>query len=334
MSSAGRRSRTKKRSVAVGVRGQGRLGGHGDNARAVFAAAFGQQLLGPESEAGDARRGQQGQLVAALPGQGSDGGAQQCAGVFGGGAGRQAAFGHLRRGRQQAGQVHADERRRRQPEAGKRRVAAADVRVVDEGVPETLRPGHFRQGGIRVGNGDEVAAGGVRAQRLVDQGAEAGVEGQRFGSRARFGGDHKHSARRVDGGGGLRHPSGDGAVQGEHLRIAGGGAADGLPDDFGGEAAAAHTQQDDMAIAGVAHLPPELLQVAGRRRHRGRQLEPGQAVGDFNGAVGPQGKIARLEAGRRVGGVQPVQGVGYRCGVTGEMVTGSHHSSIARAADD
>ncbi len=159
---------------AVRRRGADRLPDHRDDARSGLAGAFGHQLLDPVAQAGEARGGEDGQLVP--PGQRrlTDGGAQLEAGIA---HGRTAAgLGHPFGTRQQAVEVDPVERRGQQPKDREGAVTAADIRLpVDDG-PEALRAGELRQHGARIGDGDEVERGGVRAHRRV--------EGVRLGRRA------------------------------------------------------------------------------------------------------------------------------------------------------
>ena len=321
---AGQAQVDEKAVGAVSLRVGQRFGGNGDDAASVLAGAFGQQLLRPEAKAGDAGGCRQGQFIPPLLRQSSDGGAEPGPGVAGRRPGRQALPLHLCRRRQQTGQVHANQRGRRQPKVRQRRIAPADVRVVEESPAETLGLRQLRQGRIRVGYGDEVgAAGAVANGGSIHQMAEVGVKCQRFGSGAGFGRHYKQSARRIQPGGGIRYPRRNGAVQREHLRVAG-AAAESLPDDLGPQAAAAHPQQDDMAVAGNAHFPSELLQGVGGLGHILRQGKPGQAVGDFIRAVGPEGMVAGADAGRHGGGVQPCQHSGHRILIFPQQVAVGH----------
>ena len=153
--------------------------------------------------------------------------------------------------------------------------------------------------------------------------AKVGVEGQRFGSGAGFGRHHKQGTRRIQAGGSARYPRRNCAVQREHLRIAG-AAAEGLPDDLRPQAAAAHPQQDDMAVAGSARFLPETRQGLRGLGHILRQGKPGQAVGDFIRAVGPKGMVAGFKAGWHGGGVQPGQHSGHRIVMFPQQVAVGH----------
>ena len=91
----------------VAIRRQGRLPRYRNNPRTLFAQALGQQLLHPQAEPGNPRRGQQSQLVPPLPRQNCHRRPQDSPGIGGGGV-PVAAFPHSGGAAQQLPQIHSD----------------------------------------------------------------------------------------------------------------------------------------------------------------------------------------------------------------------------------
>ncbi len=84
-------------------------------------------------------------------------------------------------------QVYAHQRGGQQPEERKRRITPADVRVVEEGLAETVLRGQVHQLAAGVGDGDEVRPGLVCAERFGGLIVEVFEEGERLRRAAGFG---------------------------------------------------------------------------------------------------------------------------------------------------
>src|SRR6185295_15346300 len=98
---------------------------------------LGEQLLGPRAEGGDARVRKERQLVSAGPGEAPDRQAEMEARIEDR-IGRPTRLEHLGRRIEQGVDVDADERGWREAHVGERRVAAADVRRVEEPLAQLL----------------------------------------------------------------------------------------------------------------------------------------------------------------------------------------------------
>src|SRR5690606_29451402 len=122
---------------------------------------------------------------------------------------------------------------------GEGRIAPTDVgRGEDHGAEPAFGP-QLGQGRARVGDGDETGA--------VASGAlpEVAEEGERLQGRAGLRRDDECRPLDVDGGGHGLDGGRMGGVEDRDLRVGGGGADD-VGEDVGGEAGAAHAADDDV----------------------------------------------------------------------------------------
>ena len=263
--------------IAVHARIRQRLCSHGHDAAAFLAGALGDKLLHPEPEAGNGRRRDQGELVAAPLRQGAQHRPQPSAGVIVGGDAGGTRFAHAVRPVQQCRNVHAHQGRRRQAEVGEDRESSADIRGVREHAPEPFAACHPLQGRTGVGNGNEVAWGCLPPHSVFHQYAESPVQHVGLNGCARLGGDQEQRSRRVNGALGRAHCVRHGGVQHHELRVPR-GAAEGLAQHLGPQAAAAHAQEDGVAESGGAHVRGEGLQGGNLPPHHLGHLQPAQAV--------------------------------------------------------
>ena len=99
---------------------------------------------------------------------------------------------------QKAFHIHPDQRRRDEAEAGEGRIAPADLRVVEEGVAETVLPGEIRQRASGIGDRDEMAprlfAPSFSATRLI----KIPHEGEGLHRPARFRGDDEERPAQIE----------------------------------------------------------------------------------------------------------------------------------------
>ena len=179
------------RSGAVGVGCEQRLVGDRQDPAALLARALRDELLGPDPEGAERVVDDEGELVAA--------GARELAErepepqarvVLGRLEVRARLLGDLRaledRPHVDAGQRGGDE-----PEVRERRVAPADLRVVEERAAEAVLLGEVDQRRAGVGDGDEVAAVALQRVEVLEQ-------RQRLDRAARLRRDDEQRRREVD----------------------------------------------------------------------------------------------------------------------------------------
>ena len=299
----------KEPVAAIVLRRQRRLAGNRNNAGALFAQALGQHLLDPQAEPGNPGRGNQSQFIPALAGQDTHRRAQPSPGIGGGGV-NIAAFFHPGGAAQQLAQIHADQSRRDQSETGQYRIAAAHFRGIEKDLPKALFPAQLFQHGARISDGGEVCSGG-RAFDGGDPLPEMGIKAVGFNGGAGFGGDQKEGLGRVNDLFHRLHPGGQGGIQQQQLGVARLTAA-GPPQHFRPQAAAAHPQQNDMAIAISPHAIGKGGQFGNPSLHFVDDGHPAQPVDNFRGVVAPDPVIAFPDAGNYPVGVQAGQGCRYR----------------------
>ena len=176
---------------AVGVGRQHRLVGDREDAAALLAGALGDELLGPDAERADRVVDDEGELVAA--------GARELAErepepqarvVLGRLEVRARLLGDLR-ALEDRPHVDAGQRGRHEPEVRQRRVAPADLGVVEEGAAEAVLLGQVDQRRAGVGDGDEVAAVALQRVEVLEQ-------RQRLDRPARLRRDDEERRRDVD----------------------------------------------------------------------------------------------------------------------------------------
>ena len=270
----------------------------GDHALAFLAGGFGDELLGPGPEGVDARRRDEGDLVATgMEGRGTHGGAQQHAGILGRRHGRSAGAHHDPRRIEEGLHVDARGRRRHEAEGREHRVAPSDLLHAVEDLAEAvgLGSGLHRRAGI--GDGHEMLAGPLPdhglhpAEEIVAK--DVGLQGRPgFARHDEERGREAH--RRLDGAdlvrvGGIedaqrREAFARAVGRGEHLRA---------------EARSAHAEHDDVGEAARAHVLGEGLVVRDVREFvldNAQPRQPPVLVG-----VAPQGLVARPETADRAG---------------------------------
>ena len=278
-----------------------------DDPDAALAGALGDELLQPRPEAADLVVGQERQLVAAVGGQRADRDAERDARVR---LGVRLAAGaeHRGRGGQQRVEVEPDQRRRHEPDVGERRVAAADVRRVEEDLAEVVVVLDRVEALARVRDGGEEGAGTVidvvpdGVEGVLDALPLVGEEGVRLGRRAGLAGDDHQRPERVEVVQGRRDVGRVGRVEDAQREVAV-LAAEGAMEDVRGEAAAAHPGDDGGRVALVDDAVAEALEPGGALAEMRRRVEPAEPVEDglLDAGIGrPQ---------RRVAGEDPVDPV-------------------------
>jgi hypothetical protein len=139
-------------------------------------------------------------------------------------------------------EVNADECGRHQAEMRQRRVAAADVRVVQECRAETILAGRVREGATWVRDRNEVRTGMVGAERGDDPTIARSEERERLDGSTGFGGDDEERLREIERGDRGCDGVGVRAVEDVEVQIAGLGAED-FVKHFWCQARAAHAEQ-------------------------------------------------------------------------------------------
>ena len=278
--------------LAVDRRIPERLVGHRQEAGAGLAGAFGHELLEPHPERGDGRGHQQGDLVPSPPGQFAHRGAERHTGVLLGGHVRRAGAHHAECAVEQAGHIHALERRRHQAEVGERRVPAADVGEVEEHPAVAAPPALLDQRGPGIGDRDEVLTGPLPLEGAEPR-VEVLAERRRLRRRSRFAGDDEQRLRE-------RHRA---LHPGDRRRIRGVEHGDRQslrerrerpPKHEGREAAPAHPHVHRVTDAGGPRLRGEPHEVAEGLLHLLGDVEPAEGSADAGLDVrigAPQGGI-------------------------------------------
>ena len=316
-----------------------RLQVHRHDPDAVLAGALRDQLFEPTAEALELVIDEEGELVATGRRERPDGEAERDAGV-GRRVGLAAGAEHRGRRGQERIEVQADERCRHEPDVRERRVAAADVRRVQEDLAEVVVVGERLDALARVRDGhDGRAAVVVRVVVLAGVhggfGARPGVrqEGVRLGRRARLRGDDRQRRQRIEVVHDRAHVGRVGRVEDAQREIAVLGAERPVQ-DVRGEAAAAHAR-DDRGGEPRRHDPvAEPFEAGDPVREVVGRIQPAQPLRDGRlhaGIVRPQARvpieqpvrprlvprpIARgVEGGLAVAEREPGRGDGGRGGV-------------------
>ncbi len=152
--------------VAVGCRLAERFAVDRDQALAVLAGGFGDQLLGPGAEIGDFRGRQDRHLVAAFEAGKAHGEAELHARIFMRRHVRPAGANHRERVLEQRADIDARGGGRHQPERRQHGIAAADGGVAVEDARKALLGRDLLQRRAGIGHRDEAVAGLVGADRL------------------------------------------------------------------------------------------------------------------------------------------------------------------------
>src|SRR5271157_5881658 len=127
--------------VAVNLRWAQRLPGNGNDAFSFLAGALRNELLDPESEGGERRGRNESQFVASGIGQRAKNGSQACTGIFVDAKRRSTVMSSVRRTREQGLYVSTHDREWHHAEVRQGRVAAPDVRHVEEYAAEAIARG-------------------------------------------------------------------------------------------------------------------------------------------------------------------------------------------------
>ena len=182
--------------------------------------------------------------------------------------------------------VEANQSRGNQAEVAQHRVPTADVWPVPEYAPESGLTGKFVQRRACVSDGYEPVSRALGANSVLHDASEEPVQHIRLDRGAGLGRDEEQRASGVDGLRDARNASGNRGV--EHDQI---GPAfslfEGLPQHLRAQAAAAHSEQDDVSRSLVADFACELIEVIQTVQHRGRDFQPAQPVGDLSGIGRP-----------------------------------------------
>ncbi len=141
-----------------------------DQALAVLAGGFRDQLFGPGAEIGDLLRRQDGHLVAAFETGEAHGEAELHAGIFVRRHVRPAGAHHRKRVFYQGANIDAGGRGGHQPERRQHRVASADRGIAVEDAGKALSGGDLFQRRAGIGHRDEAVPGLVGADGLGRRG--------------------------------------------------------------------------------------------------------------------------------------------------------------------
>ena len=144
--------------VAIDLGWSQRFVGHRHQPLPFFAGALRDQLFRPEAKTVQWRRREDRDLIPAGFCRFGEDGSKPRARVLADRHRRRARLRHCRRPVQESGQVYAAQGSRYQPEVRKGRVSPADVRRVEKDSSEPSLCCFVRKRGLRVGDGDELAA--------------------------------------------------------------------------------------------------------------------------------------------------------------------------------
>ena len=263
-----------------------------DEALSLLAGGLGQELLEPGAEGVDRGRGDERGLVASVLGEHAHHDPEHGAGILFHRDTRRAGARHLGRAADEARDVETHHRRGHHPEVGERRVAPADRRLAEEDASEAVGLGdplHLR---ARVGDRDEAAPDLRGTDGRLRPLEEVLLEDVRLERRARLGRDDEERPREIHGR--LERPDlrGIGRVEDVELGPAG-DATEGQLENFGAEARAAHSEQDDVAEARLPDVfggAAEFVETAELLIHDPEPAEPPRLV-----PPGPQRRVPRPE---------------------------------------
>ena len=230
-----------------------------NEALVFFPRTFGNQLFQPGPQIIDSGRGDERDLVATGLGQRPQNRPQRDSGIVRGGHARLALLTHAFGPMQKRLDVHAHRGGRHHAEVGQGRIASSDIRHTRENRAKLEFTGQAFQLRIRIGNRDKMLAGAVALDPLHPF-KKVFLEHQRFGSRT---GLARHDTQRpfeIDFFFKTPHLRGNGTIQHVQFRIAG-DDAEGHPEHFRTETAAAHAQQEDMGKPGGFNFIGKRLQL-------------------------------------------------------------------------
>ena len=192
------------------------------------------------------------------------------------------------RGGELRAHVDARERGRDDAEVRQRRVAAADVGVVDEGAAEAVLGGdvaHVRAG---IGDRDEVRAVGLQAVEVLEE--RVGLDRP-----AGLAGDDEQRLVEVELLLDRAHLQRLGRV--EDVQAQAVGVRERLAEDLGREAGPAHAEHDRVRHARVADVGDEGVDLVQARLRRLGDPQPAEPVGDLRRPLlGPQRDVVLPDA--------------------------------------
>ena len=282
-----------------------RLIGDRHQPTSVLACALRDQLLGPESERSHGTGRGEGHLVAALEREGRQRRPEPRARIVACRNDRAAERPHrscplqqlLRR---QAGESHRDE-----PEVREGGVSPADVRRVLEAGPEAAGGSFFGERGPGIRDRHEAVACG--AHRLLEAGLEVPVEAHRLQRRSGLAGNDKERGSEVD----LALDPADGLRVGAVQNEQSGPAlprAERTASHLRGQAAAAHSEQDDRARSFISHLGGEVDEIRGSLGEELDGVEPAKPSADLSGGLrlpgAPDGRIPSVDPSSELSALQ------------------------------
>ncbi len=218
---------------------------HRDDALALLAGGFRHQLFEPCAESGDSGRGDEGDLVAAAARGSPEDDSEQNAGILFDRDAGSAGLDHFLGAGQESAHVQTHERAGHHAKIRERGIAAADAGQAGENMAEVIGLGdllHFRAG---IGDGDEAAAGLVRADGLLHPFEEVLLENIGLERGAGLAGDDEQRLGQVDfvfGCLDLRRIGGIEHVQSREACD----LAEGHRQHVGAQTGTAHAQQQDV----------------------------------------------------------------------------------------
>ena len=165
---------------------------------------------------------------------------------------------------------------------------------------EPERRGQRLERAGRIGDGDEPAPGGGFAEDPDGPLVEEGEERDQFGGRARFRGNEEERPAKVEPGRRIGHGAGFGRVEDLELEAAC-RRGERAGEDLGGQARAAHAQDDGPDEALAADGGREGLHVRDAGLGRSGGVQPAKAVGKSPGrrSSRPTGPAPRCGGRRR-----------------------------------
>ena len=231
-----------------------------DQALAVLAGGFGDQLFGPGAEIGDLRRRGNRHLVAAFEAGEPHRQPELHARVFMWRHVGAAGAHHRKRVRDQAANVDTGGSRRHQPERRQHGVASADRRIAVEDAGKALLGRNLLQRRAGIGDGDEAMTGLVLADRFGDAIEEIILHRVRLGGAAGFAGDDEQRVGEIDRILHRAHLRGIGGIEHVQLREAG-FFGERFRQHFRPEARSAHAEHDGIAEILSLHAAGKILVV-------------------------------------------------------------------------
>ena len=244
-----------------------------DQALALLAGGFRDQLLGPGAEIGDLWRREDGDLVAAFEAGQPHGEAELDAGIFVRRHVGSAGANHRERMLDQGANIDPGGCRRHQPERRQHGVASADGGIAVEDAGKTLLGRDLLQRRAGIGHRDEAVAGLVGADGLGHPREEIILHRVGLGGAAGFAGDDEHGVGEVDRGLQGADLRGIGRIQHMQFREAG-LLREGLRQHFRTEARSAHAEHHGVGEVLPLHALRIIL-VIGDIGSRGA-VEPAQ----------------------------------------------------------